>query len=269
MIAELFFKLMIENTAFAKGAFREPRASEVTQFFGKCNISRELPETIDLYSWNMLTGMKKEWLKGFQDYSTKTNLFLLQETFFNQTQKKIFNDSAFCWTAGNAHVHIKTNVASGVATGTFTKPVKSEVTYSKYYEPVMWVRQSTLYSWYKIKKSKNLLLVVNVHAINFVPDYMYFEQIANIEKKLRKHKGPLILAGDFNTFSLSKTKFVNLLVSKHKLKEIGFINDKRKKFRAFPLDHIYVRGFTTIESHVEDSSLSSDHNALWARLKLK
>jgi len=269
MIAELILKLIIENTVFAKGAFREPRASEITQYFGRCNVSKELPETIDLYSWNMLTGMKKEWSKGFNEYSTNTNLFLLQETFFNEAQKKIFNASAFCWTAGNAHVHIKTNVASGVATGTYTKPIKTEVTYSKYYEPVMWVRQSTLYSWYKIKKSKKNLLVVNVHAINFVPDYMYFEQIANIEKKLRKHQGPLILAGDFNSFSLSKTKFLNLLVKKHKLTEIEFSNDRRKKFRSFPLDHLFVRGFTALESHVEDSSLSSDHNALWARLKLQ
>lgn len=269
MIAELIFKIVIENSVYAKGAFREPRPSEIVQRFGKCKMANELPDTIDLYSWNMLTGLKKDWLKGFKDYSSKTNLFLLQETFFNEAQKKNFNDSLFCWTAGNAHVHIKTNVPSGVATGAFAKPLKTEVTYSKYYEPVMWVRQATLYSWFKIKKSQKPLLVVNVHAINFVPDYMYFEQIANIEKKIRKHNGPVIIAGDFNTFSLSKTKFVNLLVKKHKLKEVEFLNDKRKKFRAFPLDHIYVRGFNVVESQVEDSSLSSDHNALWTRLKLQ
>lgn len=263
IIISYFFSTL----AFGKGAFREATPQEQIQKYGNCTKLAEIPQTFNLISWNMLTGLKKKWPEAFEEYQKSNDLVLLQETYFDKWRSDIFNQTKKCWVGGTAHVHIKTNIPSGVATGTIGRPIRQEVTYSKYYEPIMWVRQSTLYTWYKIQNSKKELLVVNIHAINFVGDDQYFEQLANIEIKIRKHKGPLILAGDFNTFTLSKTKFVNLIALKHKLNQVTFSNDIRRKFSSYPLDHIYVRGFDILSSDSLDSRLSSDHNAIIARLK--
>lgn len=44
-------------------------------------------------------------------------------------------------------------------------------------------------------------LVVNVHAMNFLRANQFSQEIAFIKEEIFGHKGPLIVAGDFNVWS--------------------------------------------------------------------
>lgn len=159
----------------------------------------------------MLTGLKPAWQEEFRKLNEGRDLVFLQETYFDKAKKEIFNINHFLWVTATAHVHIKSGVPSGTAVGTQVEASKKEVLFSKYYEPIMNVKQSAVIATYPIEGKKEKLLVINVHGINFVDDLKYFEQFLGIEKKIRNHKGPIIFGGDLNTLGYTKQKFINLI----------------------------------------------------------
>ena len=253
----------------AATAFLEVKSSKVLEKISNTKEVSELPKTFNLLVWNILTGHKKKWQSVFQEYVKDHQLILIQETYLTKEQKKIYRDSGISWDFANAYLYAKDNIMSGVGTGSLAKSIRSSYLFSKYKEPIMNVKKVTLFSLYNIVGSRFPILVVNVHAINFVFDHIYFEQLANIEIALRKHRGPIIIAGDFNTFNLPKLKFVRLLAEKHDLKEVSFEIDRRKTFNSYPLDHVFIRGFEVKKAIVLDSSTASDHNAMSVTLELK
>lgn len=253
----------------AGNAFKEPKKTQILQRISKNTAAAELPKKFKLLVWNILTGHKEKWTSTFKDYQKNHQLILLQETYLTEAQKNIYKDSDLSWDLGNAYLYVKNGVMSGVATGSVARSTEQSYLFSKYKEPIMDVKKITLFSTFRVRGVKKSLLVVNVHAINFVFDHIYFEQLSNIEIKLRNHKGPLILAGDFNSFNLAKLKFLRMIAEKHGLKEVEFKLDRRKSFNSFPLDHVFVRGFGVLNSEVFDSSVASDHNAISVELEVQ
>lgn len=249
-------------------AFREATKKEQMILYGKAS-KKALPKKISVLSWNMLTGLKPQWQEQFGKLIEGRDLVFLQETYFDQTKKDIFNSNQFLWVTATAHVHLKTLIPSGTAVGTHVEAVNKEVLFSKYYEPIMNVKQSAVVATYPIEGKKEKLLVINVHGINFVDDLKYFEQFLGIEKKIRNHKGPIIFGGDLNTSGYTKQKFINLIVQKHSLKEVEFNPDSRRKFMSYPLDHLYVRGMKIVSSKVIETPTASDHNALSAEMEIE
>ena len=69
--------------------------------------------------------------------------------------------------------------------------------------------KSALYARYRLSNGSDLV-TVNLHAINFTLGTKDFQnQIEQLENAVKKHKGPLIIAGDFNTWSrVAGKKFV-------------------------------------------------------------
>ena len=107
-----------------------------------------------------------------------------------------------------------------------------------------------------------------VHAINFTfgtEDLR--EQLRPLVELLITHRGPAILAGDFNTWSDARQKLVDQVLLQHGLSPLSFEPDLRTTAFGRALDHIYVRGLTAEHTEVVPVT-SSDHNALRARLKL-
>lgn len=249
-------------------AFREATKKEQLTLYGKAS-KKALPKKFSILSWNMLTGLKPAWQEEFGKLIEGRDLVFLQETYFDKAKKDIFNSNHFLWVTATAHVHIKSDIPSGTAVGTQVEASKKEVLFSKYYEPIMNVKQSAVIATYPIEGKKEKLLVVNVHGINFVDDLKYFEQFLGIEKKIRNHKGPIIFGGDLNTSGYTKQKFINLIVQKHSLKEVEFNPDTRRKFMSYPLDHLYVRGIKIISSKVIETPMASDHNALSAEMEIE
>ena len=135
-------------------------------------------------------------------------------------------------------------------------------------EPLISLPKSALVAWYRIKGRPEMLAVANVHAVNFTLDLtVYQRQIENVIDVLAPHKGPVILAGDFNTWSPVRVQVVRDAAARIGLTEATPLRGERSMFMGMLADYIFVRGFTVDDVWVE-SITSSDHQPIRAKLRL-
>lgn len=115
----------------------------------------------------------------------------------------------------------------------------------------------------------SLLMCVNIHAINFVPNAQFFSELERVFELISLHTGPLLIGGDFNTWNAARVRFVEqrmaqvgLLVVQHR--EPQFI----KRFGRHRLDHLFYRGLKFEDAWVVNTARVSDHNPLMARFRI-
>ena len=113
------------------------------------------------------------------------------------------------------------------------------------------------------------LLVVNVHAINFVRARQFSQEIELIKEEILEHKGPLIVAGDFNVWSRQRRLSLLQFCRSVGLRQAIMVDPHHvKTYRQHPLDFIFYRDLTLQETLAIDTSNVSDHNPLYARFRL-
>ena len=83
---------------------------------------------------------------------------------------------------------------------------------------------------------------------------------------ISRHQGPIILAGDFNTWNGGRLALIDELTQQAGLQEVQFNPDQRMRFLDNPLDHIFVRGFKINRALTMETD-ASDHNPLWVELE--
>ena len=124
-------------------------------------------------------------------------------------------------------------------------------------------------TWLRIAGSRQTLAIVNVHAINFeLMPYGYRAQIEALADAVAGHEGPIILAGDFNTWSEARDRVLAETTGRLGLVEIVPSDDLRKRFFGKHLDHIFVRGLEVVSTQAIVVT-SSDHNPMTATLRLR
>ena len=109
------------------------------------------------------------------------------------------------------------------------------------------------------------MLVVNLHAVNFELGMATFrEQLNDLTALIHRHQGPVILAGDFNTWSDKREFWLNKLVGELGLQEAIPVPDLRRTASYRPLDHLYYRNLDLVEVS-SPATDASDHNPIMAR----
>lgn len=125
--------------------------------------------------------------------------------------------------------------------------------------------------------AEQTLLAVNVHALNFEagkPE-AFTRQLNGIRDLLVNHDGPMILAGDFNTWNSIRDERLRTLTDSLGLREVGpfagqrktgdqgspFLNDVLGIDPDLPLDRVFYRGLAVDAARVLDLH-SSDHQPL-------
>ena len=126
----------------------------------------------------------------------------------------------------------------------------------------------TLITEHKLSNNKKLL-IVNLHAINFVKNSDFYDELNSIKKIIKPHKGAMIVAGDFNTWNRKRVRFLKEFTSELSLKEVKFNdNTNIKKVFTNSLDYIFYRDLELIDSKVINSKNISDHNPIIATFNL-
>src|SRR5690606_32748181 len=118
-------------------------------------------------------------------------------------------------------------------------------------EPILRTPKMSLISVFAIKNCPAQLMVVNTHAINFVRNSQFNFDIEKIAAKIKNHNGPLVWAGDFNTWNKGRMRKLRSVAKRlglafAKLKNFQFV----KKFAGNPLDHILYRGLSFVSGEV-------------------
>ncbi len=108
------------------------------------------------------------------------------------------------------------------------------------------------------------VLLVNTHALNFNSGGSFEGHIDQIANYISSQSGPVIWAGDFNTWNSNRQKYLN-----QKTKALGLLHvipahDDRQQV----LDHIFVRGLKFKSAEILNRN-TSDHKPLTATFLIK
>jgi len=125
-------------------------------------------------------------------------------------------------------------------------------------EPVAATPKVTSIEQFIVKGLKQKLLVANTHAINFTGLSAYKRQISAVAEELKKHDGPVVWAGDFNTWSGRRKEYLDSVMSELGLVEISF-NSRTELLLV--LDHAYVKGVVVKDAKQLQLGIS-DHEPL-------
>jgi endonuclease/exonuclease/phosphatase (EEP) superfamily protein YafD len=154
---------------------------------------------------------------------------------------------------------------TGVSTMSRWQPFESVPLRSPGSEPFTGTPKMSLISKYKIAGTE--LWIVNLHGLNFDITHGDFkDQIDDVIRKISVHAGPMIFAGDFNTWSKSRMEHLF-----HRTSELGLTRAPLESpmgiFNA-TLDHIFFRGINIKSTQLRTDIQSSDHLPLEIQFEL-
>jgi endonuclease/exonuclease/phosphatase (EEP) superfamily protein YafD len=155
---------------------------------------------------------------------------------------------------------------NGVATSSKAQSIASHPIRTVVREFGIFTRKASLFTTYKIQTpqgaTKNLL-VLNVHMINFRTNWGFRKNLKQYRQKIRSHTGPILAAGDFNTWSSSRHQMAVDFFREFGLEEIqfdwGLFHDPSQKSLFGVLDRAFVRGLNIHWSVIYDDIKSSAH----------
>jgi endonuclease/exonuclease/phosphatase (EEP) superfamily protein YafD len=111
--------------------------------------------------------------------------------------------------------------------------------------------------------------VANLHSINFAAGTgVYRAQLQAVADALAGHTGPIVVAGDFNTWNEARDREVRALASRLSLVPVVFPDDARRRFLGRIFDWFYVRGLE-VDNATAWEVTTSDHNPLLVTLRVR
>jgi endonuclease/exonuclease/phosphatase (EEP) superfamily protein YafD len=249
-----------------------PPESEVINSFGRrLRFKKSLnPNHINVLVWNLYKGEKDDWKTDFLALSKNKDLLILQELYMDQKMKSTFKlKRKHLFKLATSFIYKEENIPTGVGIGSVVSPVKVNFQRSTPREPVIKTPKLILFHTYKIRRTRKKLLVANIHGINFVKAKALKDQLLAAQKYIQEHKGPVIFAGDFNTWSEKKQKIMYTIMNELNLSEVTFKNDQRTTVFGNVIDFIFYRGLKLKESKTWGELEGSDHVAMSAQFEYK
>lgn len=224
-------------------------------------------DTINILCWNAakltLNKLYKEYLKSIIE-EENIDMLLLQEVKKQLAEELMVYDFSYVLSP-----NIQTRKHVFGVLSAFKISCEDELSLlTRKRELSYATHKVSLITKHKISHNK-VLLIVNLHAINFVKNSDFHDELEQIKLSIKSHKGAMIVAGDFNTWNIKRVNFLREFSSELSLKEVNFSdNSKIKKVFTNSLDYIFYRDLELINSKVIDSKKISDHNPIIAKFRL-
>jgi endonuclease/exonuclease/phosphatase (EEP) superfamily protein YafD len=250
-----------------------------TVFLGQCQTKQpNLPSTIKLLSWNIakLT-QHHHWQQEFAHLlqEHQPDLIFLQEAWLCARTKHLHSLAKIPWYFAPNFLDTHHHHYSGVLIATKAESLAHRSLLTHHHEPIVKTPKVALLSEFALSDSPYNLLTVNAHLINFVELSQFRTQLLQLEAVMGRHKGPIIFAGDFNTWHQSRWDQLSQVTKKLGLQPMPFALEEKQKIKRFlnspPLDYIFFRGFQSqpISAKVIETTQSSDHQPLIVELVLE
>ncbi|CAM3735012.1 hypothetical protein VA7868_00714 [Vibrio aerogenes CECT 7868] len=220
---------------------------------------------LNVLVWNIYKENRSDWSQALQQFSQDRQLVLLQESNLSSGFQLWLKENPR-WQAVQAHAFSVLDQGMGVMNLSEYLPLSS----CAYLEMEPWIRlpKSALISYYPLSDQQTLA-VVNIHAVNFTLGIKAFrDQLGELTAKIRSHVGPVIFAGDFNSWSEERMSYLHQTMSELSMTEVDYPSpDHRKQYDGYPLDHLFYRGLILNQAGVAETS-ASDHNPIQASFSL-
>jgi len=232
----------------------------MTYKFSSTQISTKAldPDNIAFLNWNIYKGNGTNWQKDLSRFAKNHHLMTIQEAKISDEFTSLLDAHDFNWEMKTAFY--LNGSASGVMNVASLDAVHS--CGFKVNEPLIRVPKSTLVSYYNIAGLSTKLLVANIHGINFTLGVSrYRQQMEKLYEAVKQHEGPMIVAGDFNSWSGSRMAVVDHLVQRLDLFELEHPVNHKTHIFGNAIDHVFYRQLEMISNKVWQVS-SSDHNPI-------
>jgi endonuclease/exonuclease/phosphatase (EEP) superfamily protein YafD len=233
-----------------------------------------------LLVWNIHKQGDSGWERDLSAFAAASDVVLLQESVLQPPLPEILDDSGLRWVMASSFLLDANDI--GVLSATRIAPIASCT--QRVVEPLIRIPKSAVISWLPITNtrtdtrtdartdtragSRETLAIANVHSITFelAPD-VYRAQLEAVADALAGHRGPIIFAGDFNTWNDARDGVVAEIAARLGLTELNLRVDQRAVFFGRHLDHIFIRGLQIVDVTAVPVT-SSDHNPLAATLRI-
>jgi endonuclease/exonuclease/phosphatase (EEP) superfamily protein YafD len=221
-----------------------------------------LGKPINILVWNVYKSQKKKFLKEWNNILSVIDIALIQEFITKIENFSVHSEFHSYFTPA---FQIDQKYFSGTAIFSKTRPNRVKSLLSTDNEPLVQTPKSTQIAWYSITGGESLL-VVNIHALNFVRELDFEKQIKDFYDEIKEYNGPLLVAGDFNTWSKERKDIVLKYTNRLKLKEVPFTPGERTMTLGNPLDLVFYRKLKVLKHQVLTPLSGSDHRALFIKI---
>lgn len=254
-----FFRILPENQSHTYSGSAEGR------FFK--------PHSIKVFIWNIKKALEYSWEPEFKNFAANRDLILLQEAY----QTRLFNSitqslGGYRWDMGIGFLYRRyNNQATGTMIGANVDPTDVFVKHSVDEEPLTGTPKTMTFAKYPIGGFPDELLVISVHGINLTSHASFERHMQQAQREIDKHVGPILFAGDFNTRTQMRTKYLMNMIQKNGLRPVTFKNGHQRmrfKFTNNYLDHAFVRGLSVSNAEVVGRAYGSDHKPMFLELSV-
>jgi endonuclease/exonuclease/phosphatase (EEP) superfamily protein YafD len=224
---------------------------------------RLTPDSIQLLNWNAHKHMHADMHEDLIQLSAGTDLILLQETAPDYDHLAQI-DPPLHWVYAPGY-----NWA-GRTTGVITASKIEPLAYCRIMSREPWLRspKAINVTRYALLGTDETLLVFNVHLINFTLGVKALrQQLEAVAGLIRQHTRPVIVSGDFNTWSKKRAQVVASNMEELGLSSVDYLKDQRTRIFGRPVDHLFVRGIKNAQATTIVVE-SSDHNPMSVQLSL-
>lgn len=207
-------------------------------------------------TWNVYKAQLEGWSEDFLRLSAGQDLILLQEAHLTPSFRSVLNRSHYHWTMARAFDF--KGAETGVLTAGSVKPLATCL--ERIPEPLIRAPKSILLTIYPLQDRSEELWVANVHGVNFTLETAQFQrQLEALADVLAPHRGPLIVAGDFNNWSRPRSDILSTIAERLQLEPLSLRNDLRSRHWGYPVDLVFFRGVEVLEADTVEVQ-TSDHN---------
>jgi endonuclease/exonuclease/phosphatase (EEP) superfamily protein YafD len=234
----------------------------------KIGAGKEVPTSkseLSFFVWNVYKGQRVGiFEKDFCQLGEGKDFIMLQEALLDQRMPKLWesNFNTYEWNLAQSFHYKKDSSSTGVAIGSKFSPTTVDFIRAKTREFFWLTPKLSIFSEYDFEGTK--VLMVCTHVLNFVTTGAFSRSLYEIAERISQFEGPVVLAGDFNTWNFKRYMIMKTIFRDLNLEHVDFENDDR----LLKLDHVFVRGFSLLKAEVHGTILSSDHFPLELKLKL-
>ena len=221
-------------------------------------------DSISILNWNIYKEQRENWESDLRKFSSQLDIMLIQEALLTQNLRKLLKDQNRHWSLNTAFYY--DDVEAGVMNASKVESIASCGIRTT--EPFIRIPKTVLISRYPIAGVSQDLLVANIHGINFtLGTEVYQQQLNGLKNVLAKHTGPIVLAGDFNSWSEERLEIIEELISSLSLQSLSYKNHNRVTVFGNTIDHVFYRGLEIVSQDTYKVT-SSDHNPIKVTFKI-